>query len=142
MAPHPRREDFAAGIGGCLWPRNPEPFSRAVGNPLMAVRSAHAGTVRRPYLPYKLAPAAQLKPVPMQMGLSSNMADLLLEGSCAQFGSHEDARTALCREHDSDYSGNFRRRSVFASVLVLRGFLDAIDDEHIDGRLGRFQFQA
>jgi uncharacterized protein YbjT (DUF2867 family) len=39
-------------------------------------------------LTYKLAPAAQLKPVLMQMGMSSNMADLLLEMADALNSGH------------------------------------------------------
>jgi uncharacterized protein YbjT (DUF2867 family) len=39
-------------------------------------------------LAYKLAPAAQLKPVLMQMGMSSNMADLLLEMADALNSGH------------------------------------------------------
>jgi uncharacterized protein YbjT (DUF2867 family) len=39
-------------------------------------------------LTYKMAPAAQLKPVLMQMGMSSNMADLLLEMAGALNSGH------------------------------------------------------
>jgi hypothetical protein len=39
-------------------------------------------------LVYKLVPAAQLKPVLMQMGMSSNMADLLLEMADALNSGH------------------------------------------------------
>ncbi len=39
-------------------------------------------------LTYKLVPAAQLKPVLMQMGMSSNMADLLLEMADALNSGH------------------------------------------------------
>jgi len=40
--------------------------------------------IGKPGLAYKLVPAAQLKPVMVQMGMSSNMADLLLEMATAE----------------------------------------------------------
>src|SRR5580700_4360583 len=40
--------------------------------------------IGKPDLEYRLVPAAHLKPVLMQMGMSSNMADLLLEMAAAQ----------------------------------------------------------
>ncbi len=62
-------------------------------------------------------PAAQLKPVLMQMGMSPNMADLLLEmAEGLNSGPYEDARTAISREHDSYYSRNFRSRSICAGI--------------------------
>jgi uncharacterized protein YbjT (DUF2867 family) len=44
--------------------------------------------IGKPDLAYTLVPAAQLKPVLMQMGMSSNMADLLLEMAAAQNSGH------------------------------------------------------
>jgi uncharacterized protein YbjT (DUF2867 family) len=44
--------------------------------------------VGKPDLAYQLVPAAQLKPVLMQMGMSSNMADLLLEMADALNSGH------------------------------------------------------
>ena len=44
--------------------------------------------IGKPDLTYKLVPAAQLKPVLMQMGMSSNMADLLLEMADALNSGH------------------------------------------------------
>ena len=68
-------------------------------------------------LTYKLAPAAQLKPVLMQMGMSSNMADVLLEMADAlNSGYMKMLATALSSDYDSDYSGDFRSRSLFAGV--------------------------
>src|ERR1035441_6360344 len=50
-------------------------------------------------LTYKLVPAAQLKPVLMQMGMSSNMADLLLEMADALNSGHMKMRS---EEHTSE----------------------------------------
>jgi uncharacterized protein YbjT (DUF2867 family) len=44
--------------------------------------------IGKPGLTYKLVPPAQLKPVVMQMGLSSDMADLLLEMAAALNSGH------------------------------------------------------
>ena len=44
--------------------------------------------IGKPDLAYHLVPAAQLKPVLMQMGMSSNMADLLLEMADALNSGH------------------------------------------------------
>jgi uncharacterized protein YbjT (DUF2867 family) len=44
--------------------------------------------IGKPDLEYRLVPAAQLKPVLMQMGMSSKMADLLLEMAAAQNSGH------------------------------------------------------
>jgi len=44
--------------------------------------------IGKPGLAYKLMPAAQLKPVLVQMGMSSNMADLLLEMAAALNSGH------------------------------------------------------
>lgn len=44
--------------------------------------------IGKPTLAYQLVPAAQLKPVLMQMGMSSNMADLLLEMADALNSGH------------------------------------------------------
>ncbi len=71
----------------------------------LAVAKIVGAAIGKADLVYKLVPAAQLKPVLMQMGMSSNMADLLLEMA-----------DALNSGHDSDHSRNFRSRNLFACV--------------------------
>jgi len=56
--------------------------------PYSEVAKIVGAAIGKPDLAYQLVPAAQLKPVLMQMGMSSNMADLLLEMADALNSGH------------------------------------------------------
>ena len=73
--------------------------------------------IGKPDLAYRQLPASMLKPALMQMGMSSNMVDLLLEMSrCVEYGPHEITRTALAQKHHGDNAGDIRCRSICSRI--------------------------